>query len=244
VLALLLPRVASGKQYTTPTTEPRTRWFRQFVDGYHFIMASRMLRTLWFFSTFTGLCFSAATAGIVLFLFQTDGLPPALFGVFMLSGAVGGILGSLTASRFKNRLGAGRAMAIMNVVSCLAIILVGAVHNVWVSAFGFFLSSAAILVWNVLVMSLRQSAIPGRMLGRVHGTWRTLLWGTMPLGSLIGGFLGRVDLSLPFLIGGGASLIAGLVFFRFVSRLPNPEDVDNGDIPTTEIGPGGLILED
>ena len=244
VLALLLPKAASGKQFTTPTTVPRTRWYRQFVDGYHFIMASRMLRTLWFFSTFTGVCFSAATAGIVLFLVKTDGLPPALFGVFILSGAAGGIVGSLSASRFKRWLGAGRAMAIMNVVSCLAIILVGAVPNVWVSAFGFFLSSAAVLVWNVLVMSLRQSVIPGRLLGRVHGTWRTLLWGTMPLGSLIGGLLGRIDLTLPFLLGGGASLLAGLIFYRFVSRLPDPEDVDNGDIPTSDPGPGGLILED
>ncbi len=66
----------------------------------------------------------------------------------------------------------------------------------------------------------------------------------MPLGSLIGGLLGRIDLTLPFLLGGGASLLAGLIFYRFVSRLPDPEDVDNGDIPTSDPGPGGLILED
>jgi len=78
-------------------------------------------------------------------------------------------------------------------------------------------------------MSLRQSIIPGRLLGRVHGTWRTLLWGAMPLGSLIGGLIARIDLTLPFIIGGGLDLIASLLFFRFLMTLPNPEDVDNGD---------------
>ncbi|HEY4270052.1 MAG TPA: MFS transporter [Galbitalea sp.] len=244
VLALLLPRAASGKQFTAVSTEPRTRWYRQFVDGYHFIMSNRMLRTLWFFSTFIGICFSAATAGLVLFLFQREGLPQALFGVFMLTGAVGGILGSVFASRLKSLWGAGLTMAIANLVSCAALVLVGAVQSIWVAAFGFFLTSFTVLIWNVLVMSLRQSVIPGRMLGRVHGTWRTLLWGTMPLGSLIGGLLGRVDLALPFLLAGGASTLASVVFFRFLGRLPNPEDVDNGDIVTTELGPGGVVIED
>ena len=244
VLALLLPKIASGKQFTAASAEPRTRWYRQFVDGYHFIIASRMLRTLWFFSTFIGICVSAATSGLVLFLFKTEGLPQALFGVFMLSGAAGALVGSLTAGFFKKWWGAGRAMAVMNLVSLLVLILVGAVHSIWVAAFGFFVSSAAVLVWNVLVMSLRQSVIPGRLLGRVHGTWRTLLWGTMPLGSLIGGLLGRIDLALPFLLGGGAGSVAGIVFFRFLSRLPNPEDVDNGDEPSVELAPGGLPLED
>jgi len=244
VLALLLPRAASGKQFTAVSTEPRARWYRQFVDGYHFIMASRMLKTLWFFSTFVGICFSAATAGLVLFLFQREGLPQSLFGVFMLTGAVGGILGSVFAPRFKKLWGAGLTMAIMNLASCAVLVVVGAVPVIWVAASGFFITSFTVLIWNVLVMSLRQSLIPGRMLGRVHGTWRTLLWGTMPLGSLIGGLLGRIDLALPFILAGGAATVASIVFFRFLARLPNPEDVDNGDILTTELGPGGVVIED
>lgn len=66
----------------------------------------------------------------------------------------------------------------------------------------------------------------------------------MPLGSLIGGPLGRIDLVLPFLIGGGASALAGLVFFRFVANVPNPEDVDNGDAHAVGVPPGGMVLEE
>jgi Na+/melibiose symporter-like transporter len=244
VLALLLPRVASGTQFTDLGGQPRPKWYTQFVDGYRFIMANRMFRTLWFFTTFIGLCFSAATAGIVLFVIKHEGLPPSLYGVFLLSGAAGGIIGSLVASRLKRLWGAGLTMALANLVSCVALVVTGAVPSIWAAVAGFFVSSLTVLIWNVLVMSLRQSVVPGRLLGRVHGTWRTLLWGTMPLGSVIGGLVGRIDLTYPFLFAGGAGVVASVIFFPFLKSLPNPEDVDNGDRPVTEVGPTGVTLED
>jgi len=236
VLAVLLPVAASGRQFAVapavgadaPDREP---WWRQFVEGFRFITANRMLVTLWLLSTFTGLAISAATASFVLYLVHRVGLPASLFGVFLLSGAVGAIIGSLIVDRVKRLLGAGLTMAIGNVLFSLAIFAIGLAPQLWLAALGFFLSSLGVILWNVLVMSLRQSLIPGRLLGRVHGTWRTLLWGAMPVGSVLGGLLGRVDLALPFLVGGGAATVASLVFFRFVTRLPNPEDVDNGDRP-------------
>jgi Na+/melibiose symporter-like transporter len=198
-LALLLPRAASGRQYTdAKRDEPRVPWYRQFVDGFRFILANPMLRTLWFFSTFCGLMTSAATASFVLYVLTRLEVPEAFFGVFLLSGAIGGILGAAVTDRLKRAWGAGLTMAIAT-------------------------------TWNILVMSLRQSVIPGRLLGRVHGSWRTLLWGTMPLGALMGGLVARLDLALPFLVFGGLETIAGAIFFRFLMTLPNPEDVDNGD---------------
>jgi MFS family permease len=241
VLAVLLPIAASGRQFKVPQpaaakvigpdAPPREPWWQQFVEGFRFITANRMLVTLWLLSTFTGLAISAATASFVLYLVQRVGLPPALFGVFLLSGAAGAIIGSLVVDRVKRLLGAGLTMAIGNVTFAVSIFAIGLAPQLWLAALGFFVSSIGVILWNVLVMSLRQSIIPGRLLGRVHGTWRTLLWGAMPIGSLLGGLLGRVDLALPFLVGGGVATVASLVFFRFVSRLPNPEDVDNGDRP-------------
>src|ERR1700710_1220118 len=244
VLALLLPRVASGKHVTDVGSEPRPKWYTQFVDGYRFIMGIRMFRTLWFFTTFIGLCVSAATSGLVLFLIKDEGLPPTLSGAFLLTGAAGGSRDSLIASRLKKRWGAGPTMAAANLISCLSLLLVGVFPSIWAAAVGFFVSSLTVLVWNILVMSLRQSVVPGRLLGRVHGTWRTLLWGTMPIGSVIGGLIGRIDLSYPFLFAGGAGVVASVIFFRFLKSLPNPEDVDNGDRPDAAVGPVGVILED
>jgi hypothetical protein len=244
VLAALLPVAASGRQFRAAPVVPaagsdaaaREPWWRQFVEGFKVITSHRMLVILWLLSTFTGLAISAATASFVLYLVQRVGLPASLFGVFLLSGAAGAILGSLVVDRVKRRLGAGLTMAIGSVMFSASIFVIGLAPQLWLAALGFFLSSVGVIHWNVLVMSLRQSIIPGRLLGRVHGTWRTLLWGAMPVGSLLGGLLGRVDLALPFLVGGGAATVVSLIFFRFVTRLPNAEDVDNGDRPQAVAG--------
>jgi predicted MFS family arabinose efflux permease len=238
VLALALPAVASGRQFAAPADAPRERWYRQLGDGYRFIFGSRMLTTLLFLSTFVGLMFSAATATFILFLVDDQGLPEEFFGLFMLSGAVGGILGSLVAGRLSARFGTGPTMAVANLVASAPIVVLWIWPNLWVAAAMNLVTAVGVLVWNVLVMSLRQSIIPGRLLGRVHGSLRTILWGSMPVGSLLGGLLARVDITLPFLVGGGLATLAGLVFFRFLSRLPNPEDVDNGDPPS-----GGSVAE-
>ena len=249
-LAFFLPAAAAGRHTTDePNGEPAVRWHRQLADGFRFLVGNRMLVKLWLLSTFMGIAANVATAVWALFVLEGLGVPEAWFGVFMLSGAVGGILGSMVAARLKSWLGAGTVMAITNVTASLAFLFVGLVPAIWSAALGFAVSSASITIWNVLVMSLRQSIIPSRLLGRVHGTWRTLLWGAMPFGALLGGLLGRFGLPVPLIVGGAASVIASVLFFRFLASLPNPEDVHNGDDeeprrPSTPIEPPGVTPQE
>src|SRR5690606_20921456 len=128
------PRIASGRQYTkahAAANGESVAWYRQFVDGLRFIRADRMLKTLWFLSTFSGMCVSIATASLVLYLVDRLELPEALFGVFMLSGAVGGIGASFVAARFKTWWGTGPTVAVANLLASLAIVFIGAVPTLW-----------------------------------------------------------------------------------------------------------------
>ncbi|MDO7883609.1 MFS transporter [Salinibacterium soli] len=233
-LALALPRAASGLQFEDADAGPRPAWYRQFADGFRFILGHRQLRILWFLTIFIGIATSAATATWVLFVLETLEVPEAWFGVFMITGAVGGIIGAAITDRLKRWWGAGTTMGVMSALSGAAFLFAGLVPTVWGGAIGFAVSSLAITTWNILIMSLRQSIIPGGLLGRVHGAWRTLLWGTMPIGSLLGGAIATGSLALPLLVGGGAAMLASLAFFPFLRSLPNPEDVvqDDGAGPT------------
>ena len=49
-----------------------------------------------------------------------------------------------------------------------------------------------VVVYNVNQVGLRQAITPDRMLGRMNATMRLIVWGTIPIGALIGGVLGTV----------------------------------------------------
>jgi MFS family permease len=240
LLAALLPAIASGRQFhaavATGEVAEVVPFRRQLADGWHFIMGNRMLRTLWFASIPIAILFSASGATLVLFVLDTLAIPEAAFGLFLLSGAIGGLLGSVVASRLARRFGLGPVMAAMNLLAGILTLLTG-LFPVPLAAIVFFaLGASSATIWNVLIMSFRQAIIPGRLLGRVHGTWRTLLWGTMPIGSLLGGALALIDLTVPWIVGGAGITVLGLIFYRFLMTLPNPEDIDNGDAPPPPTG--------
>lgn len=228
-LALLLPAAAAGVHRAPESDHESVAWYRQFTDGLRFIMANPMLRGLWFLSIVVGLLFAAGTATMVLYVLNGLGLPEAWYGAFVLSGAVGSLAAASVTDRLRQRFRTGPVMAAAQLSSLAALVLMGAVPVLWVVALGYLISAGATTVWNILMMSLRQSAVPSHLLGRVHGTWRTLLWGTMPLGALLGGLLGRLDLRAPFLLAGGAATLIALASYRFLSRLPDPEDVEQSD---------------
>ena len=45
------------------------------------------------------------------------------------------------------------------------------------------------VLWNVITVSLRQTIIPDRLLGRVNSVYRFFGWGVIPIGGLIGGVM-------------------------------------------------------
>jgi len=47
------------------------------------------------------------------------------------------------------------------------------------------------VVYNINQVSLRQAITPHRMQGRMNATMRFMVWGTMPIGSFLGGILGN-----------------------------------------------------
>jgi hypothetical protein len=73
--------------------------------------------------------------------------------------------------------------------------------------------------WNILLMSTYHQIIPNELFGRIHGTRRTLVWGLMPIGSLLGGVFALIDLRAPLIIGGTISAIIALFGVPFIRSL-------------------------
>ena len=50
----------------------------------------------------------------------------------------------------------------------------------------------AVVVYNIVQVSYRQAICPPRLQGRMNSVMRFIVWGTIPIGALIGGVLGTL----------------------------------------------------
>jgi hypothetical protein len=106
-----------------------------------------------------------------------------------------------------------------------------------------FVTGLATVVYNVAQVSLRQAVTPARMLGRMNATMRWFVWGTIPIGGLLGGALGSLlGVREAVLIGAVGELLAVVPVIvspvRHLRTIPGQiEDVAATDGPSTG-GPG------
>lgn len=155
----------------------------------------------------------------------------AAIGVIFSVGNVAALAGALAAGRLGARLGVGRVI----IASAIAF-GVGAVPIIFAqkaTAYPLLILSGLVFsffnpVYNINQVSLRQAITPQRLQGRMNATMRFLVWGTMPLGGLLGGALGdRFGLRTAIGIGAAGIMTAFLwVLFspvRGLRAIPEPE---------------------
>jgi predicted MFS family arabinose efflux permease len=98
--------------------------------------------------------------------------------------------------------------------------------------------AAGVMVWNVLTMSVRQSLIPEQLFGRVQGAYRTVVWGAIPLGSLLGGWVAHAyGIPAVFVVSGSALLVLsgvlGLLLHRHTGELTDEALAEQPAVPAT-----------
>jgi predicted MFS family arabinose efflux permease len=54
-----------------------------------------------------------------------------------------------------------------------------------------FIGGVCTPLYNINQVSLRQAITPDRLQGRMNASMRFIVWGTIPLGALLGGALGQ-----------------------------------------------------
>lgn len=143
-------------------------------------------------STGTSNLFSNAFGVILLkYAYNNLAMTPLEFGLALGAGAAGGVVGALAATRIAKSLGVGKAIivgaSIYSVVLILLYFVTPATAFVTFIAVQF-VSTIGVLIYNVVQVSYRQALVPREIQGRMNATMRTIVWGTIPVGSLLGGF--------------------------------------------------------
>jgi MFS family permease len=170
-------------------------------------------------TTSIGFFYSLSNAIAPLFILKELDVAPSYFGVVLAIQGIGALAGSVMAPVASKKLGRGRALALNLFLASIMIVFTGLAPNAYVFVAISVVIGFTISVWNILLMSLYQSLIPAHLYGRIHGARRTIVWGLMPIGSVIGGVIARGGLRLPFLIGGAVATLISVISFRKVVQI-------------------------
>jgi MFS family permease len=185
-LVALIPGTFRAKR--EPGTE-RGSFKSELAEGVRWLMAHPVLRPMAIMLGMMNAAGMISQATFVLFAQEVLGIGPLLFTVIGFGAAIGGLVGGNIASQISKRVGSGTSLAISIAGMAISPLVIGLLTYWPVTLVMFALEALFSILWNVITVSLRQSIIPERLLGRVNSVYRFFAWGMMPIGAAIGGVL-------------------------------------------------------
>jgi MFS family permease len=202
----------------------------EIAEGLRYVGGHRFLRSIAATTSISNFFSNVAFSILVLYLVREVGFSPEVLGLAFSLGAFGFLLGALVANRVATRFGVGPTIVGAALLSGPSVLLVAiAPPNLAPAlvAAGVFVGGLGGAIYNINQVSLRQAITPERMQGRMNATMRFIVWGTIPFGNIVGGFMGGVvGLHTTIWIGAIGGLFSFLpVFFspvRGIREMPEP----------------------
>ncbi|GLY36595.1 MFS transporter [Amycolatopsis sp. NBRC 101858] len=188
IAAAVLLGLAGSYRPRREVREP-ARLRTELADGLRWLRGNALLKRLVVVAGLLSLVSELAQAQLVLYALDDLHLSDATFGFFAFAGGIGGLLGAGVTPRLVRA--AGRRVVVLGgILGCGAGFGgMGLVRSSVAAAALFGLFAAAVVAVNVVLATARHTLVPGELLGRVLGVWRTVVWGAIPLGALLGGVL-------------------------------------------------------
>jgi MFS family permease len=210
LLSLRLPGRAIAEQRPSP--------FEDVLEGFRFVARTRPIRTLLLLLglvSMTGMPYAT-----LMPVMAQDVLHSGASGLGLLMGAagMGALGGALALARHNSLRGLGRWIGMGAVSFGICLMLFSLSRIFWLSVALLLPVGFSMLLQMSSTNTLIQSMVPDRLRGRVMSVYAMTFMGMAPLGALLAGAAADV-LGAPetIAIGGGISILGGLVFLR---RLP------------------------
>jgi predicted MFS family arabinose efflux permease len=171
--------------------EPSTARKRdELVEGLRYVFSQPHLRTLTVWTSVWNLFTSAIFALLIVYYVRVLHWGPTKIGLLTALATSGFVVGALVNERVVERVGIGRMIAYSSLLSSITFIAIPAAplaHAAPIIVLSGFVGTTLGFFANVNQLTYRQSITPARLLGRMNSIVRTMYWGTIPLGSALGG---------------------------------------------------------
>jgi MFS family permease len=211
---------------------PKPSMRQEIAVGLRYVTGHRWLRSIAATTGISNFFSNVLGAILILYLVRERDLGPAAIGIAFSIGSVGVLIAALVTTAATRRLGVGRMLVISAIgfsVSGLPVAFAPEALIFWAVALTGFLGGFFGVAWNINQVSLRQAITPPRMQGKMNATMRFIVWGTMPIGAILGGALGSIIGLYPTIVIGA---VGGLVAFipvtlssvRHIVTMPEPVD--------------------
>lgn len=214
--AFFLSTVRDREEPRPRAVESRLR--TEIAEGVSFVVRHPLLRRIVACTSLSNLAGTLGMTLVPILVLRIIGLSPFQYGLVMAAGAIGGIVGAVTAPRLARRIGEGTVIPVAAVlfgISWSIIPLASYVDSQLVAMgmliAGELLFSYSVLVYNVMQVSMRQRICPEHLLGRMNASIRFFVWGVMPIAALLAGALGSTIGVVPTLwVSVGLGLLAAV----------------------------------
>jgi MFS family permease len=202
-----------------PRPEPvREPVLASLASGLRTLWELRLVRWATIAAMLVNLAFAPLAAVIPIYVPEELGVEgTASLGLFFAGFAIIGAGGVALSSRVVRLVGLGRTVVLGTVLLGAGATGVGFAHG-WIGIVPFGVAAAGVSLSQVGFVTMRQRLTPRDRLGRVIAASRTIAWGAIPVGLMIGTPIADA-IGLRALFGAGGLMIVGVTAVLLFSPL-------------------------
>lgn len=214
--------VASMRRNEPAIAITRAPGDRELLGGIKFIARQPWLRAITATAGINNLTRAIAMSIAVLYLVDVAGLTAPELGSAFAVGSTGYVVGAVASRSVTRRLGVGPTMQLGVGVFGPSMLLF-ALAPPWLAGVAFaamsFMHGLGIAIHGVNQVTLRQVLTPDLLRARAAAVFRLIIFGAMPIGTIIGGVVGEVFGLRAALLVSAAGLCVGSIPYALLRAI-------------------------
>jgi MFS family permease len=174
---------------------PKPKMWPEVKEGLRWVLGHRWLRAIATCTGSSNFFNNILFAVVLLYATRSLHLSSLEVGAVFAVGSMGSILAAVVVNRLQRAIGVGRTIAgssLLFSAGGLGYPLAPHSFPLPLLMLAMALSGFGSVAYNISQVSLRQAITPDRLQGRMNAAMRWIVWGTIPLGALLGGALAQV----------------------------------------------------